>query len=160
MPGDSPGMRSSLGPAVLSEARLVAWGERLGKRVQPPLWIALHGPLGAGKSVLARAVCHGAGVNGRIPSPSFTLAQQYQSPRGFVIHHVDLFRLRPGDDLGPLGWEELIASPGLVLIEWAERAAASLPADRWKISLDHATRPDQRRVRVERLGRAPELISW
>lgn len=153
-------VRSSLGPRALTETELVAWGMRIGASVQPPLWIALRGPLGAGKSVLARSVCRGAGVGGRIPSPSFTLVQGYDSPRGFHIDHVDLFRLRSGDDLGPLGWEELMRSSGLVLLEWPERAGDQLPADRWELDIAYSSHPGQRVVRVDRVGAAAELVEW
>jgi tRNA threonylcarbamoyl adenosine modification protein YjeE len=128
--------------------------------VEPPLWIAITGPLGAGKSVLARAICRGAGIEGYIPSPSFTLVQRYESPRGFPVDHVDLFRLDPGDALEPLGWEWLLGEGGLVLVEWAERAGEQQPEDRWEVSLDYGARPDVRVATVVRRGAAPELIEW
>lgn len=149
-----------LGPRDLTEDELAAWGKEIGARIVPPLWISLYGPLGAGKSVLCRAVCRGAGVTGPIPSPTFTLVQAYESPRGFAIHHVDLFRLEPGDPLEPLGWDELLRSSGLVLVEWADRAADQQPGDRWGIRLDHAAAGETRQVEVERLGSAPDLIGW
>lgn len=150
----------TLGPATLSEPELMAWGERIGRCVEPPLWVALRGPLGAGKSVLARAICWGAGVVGHIPSPSFTLVQRYESSRGFPIDHVDLFRLRPGDPLEPLGWDELMKLRGLVLVEWAERAGEGQPRDRWEIEIDYAPLRDRRRVKATRVGEAPELVGW
>jgi tRNA threonylcarbamoyladenosine biosynthesis protein TsaE len=149
-----------LGPGVLSEDELVRWGGRIGTAVEPPLWIALNGPLGAGKSVLARAICRGAGVIGHIPSPSFTLVQAYASPRGFSIHHVDLFRLEPGDPLEPLGWDDLLGTTGLVLVEWADRAAGQQPDDRWDVEIEHGAQLDERIVRVSRQGSAPELVDW
>jgi tRNA threonylcarbamoyladenosine biosynthesis protein TsaE len=149
-----------LGPRSVSEAELVDWGRRIGERVDPPLWISMNGPLGAGKSVLARAICRGAGIGGNIPSPSFTLLQRHRSPRGFEVHHVDLFRLRPGDSLEPLGWAELLSVPGLVLLEWADRAGARHPADRWEVALDHGASADERVVRATRVGAAQELIEW
>ena len=149
-----------LGPRAFDEEELERWGARVGARVEPPLWVSLYGPLGAGKSVLARAICRGAGVRRRIPSPTFTLVQGYESTRGFTIHHVDLFRLEAGDDLEPLGWSELLRSPGLVLLEWADRAGDQQPSDRWEIRLSYGERPDERRLEVRRRGRAPELESW
>lgn len=149
-----------IGPGTLTEDRLTAWGERIGADVKPPLWISLAGPLGAGKSVFARAVCRGAGVGGPIPSPSFTLVQEYRSARGFRIHHVDLFRLGPGDDIEPLGWDDLISGDGLVLLEWAGRAGDQQPRDRWEVDLEYAERPDRRVVTARRLGEAPELVGW
>ncbi len=136
------------------------WGERVGASVQPPLWVALTGPLGAGKSVFVRAVCRGAGVPGHIPSPSFTLVQQYRSSRGFTIYHVDLFRLTPGDPIAPLGWDDLIGIPGLVLLEWASRVQGQQPDDRWEIFIDYCGDPEKRVVRALRAGRSPDLVSW
>ncbi len=150
----------SLGPRALSEAELVRWGKRVGSSVDPPLWIALYGPLGAGKSVLARAICRGAGVSGHIPSPSFTLVQQYASRRGFTIHHVDLFRLHPGDPIEPLGWDELLSAAGLVLLEWASRAEGQQPDDRWEVRIEYGSGPEERLVLVSRVGSAPELVQW
>ncbi|NIR42514.1 MAG: tRNA (adenosine(37)-N6)-threonylcarbamoyltransferase complex ATPase subunit type 1 TsaE [Gemmatimonadetes bacterium] len=150
----------TLGPSALSEPQLVAWGERIGASAEPPLWMSLNGPLGAGKSVLARAVCRGAGVTGHIPSPSFTLVQSYRSRRGFTIHHVDLYRLRPGDPIEPLGWDDLMDGSGFVLLEWANRAGGQQPEDRWEVEIDYHDRADRRTVEVRRLGAAPELIEW
>ena len=150
----------SLGPRSFTEHELVHWGEKLGAAVEPPLWVSLDGPLGAGKSVLVRSICRGAGVSGLITSPSFTLVQPYTSPRGFGIHHVDLFRLRPGEPMEPLGWEELIGAPGLVLIEWADRASSQQPKDRWEITLEYGECVDDRVVEVRSLGDAPGLIGW
>lgn len=149
-----------LDPRTLTEGELVRWGEGVGQSVEPPLWVSLYGPLGAGKSVLARAICRGAGVSGHIPSPSFTLVNQYSSSRGFPIHHVDLFRLRGGDRLEPLAWDELLESPGLVLLEWACRVPDQQPQDRWEVEIGYGRKPDERVVEVTRLRRAPDLIEW
>ncbi|UCC72415.1 MAG: tRNA (adenosine(37)-N6)-threonylcarbamoyltransferase complex ATPase subunit type 1 TsaE [Gemmatimonadota bacterium] len=153
-------LTDSLGPRAFREPELVGWGERVGASVEPPLWIALNGPLGAGKSVLARAICRGAGITGHIPSPSFTLVQAYASPRSFTIHHVDLFRLRAGDPIEPLGWDELLSTPGLVLLEWATRAEGQQPDDRWEVNIDYGSGPDERVVQLSRLGSAPEPVGW
>lgn len=149
-----------LGPQAVVENELTRWGERIGASVEPPLWIALDGPLGAGKSVLVRAICHGAGVTGHVPSPSFTLVHPYTGSRGFVIYHVDLYRLRPGDRMEPLGWEELTRASGLVLLEWASRAQNQQPDDRWDVTLDYGSSAEERVVSVRRVGSAPELIGW
>ena len=153
-------MLNELGPRRFREADLASWGEKIGGSITPPLWIALIGPLGAGKSVLARAVCRGAGITGHIPSPSFTLVQRYESPRGFEIFHVDLFRLGPGEAIEPLGWDDLLDSPGIVLVEWADRSDDQQPEDRWQVHIDYADDPGRRIVTVDRLGSAAELVTW
>ena len=152
--------RAALETREISEPELVRWGERVGGELNPPLWICLYGPLGAGKSVLARAIIRGAGVSGPVPSPSFTLVQSYRGVRGFTLYHVDLYRLEPGDSLDPLGWEDLLRSEDVVLVEWASRAGEQLPPSRWEIHLDHTGRPGARSIGVESLGDAPELLNW
>jgi len=96
--------------------------------------LALHGQLGAGKSVLARAVARGAGVTCHMPSPTFNLVFRYDTAAGPVLH-LDLYRLTSPAEVWELGWRELGEEDDVVLIEWPERAASLLPATRWDIHL-------------------------
>ncbi len=68
---------AACGVTHLTEDELVAWGRRIGAAVTVPVFIGLIGPLGAGKSVLARAVARGAGVEGALPSPTFNIVFRY-----------------------------------------------------------------------------------
>src|SRR5690606_23289192 len=81
-----------LGPALLSESELEAWGRAVGRTVETPVVLALRGELGAGKSVLARAVARGAGVAGPLPSPTFNLVFRYEGEDGVAVVHLDLYR--------------------------------------------------------------------
>lgn len=119
---------------TLTESELQAWGRRIGAEVVLPLVMGLRGELGAGKSVLARAVARGMGVEGAMPSPTFNLVFGYEGTRGMVTH-LDLYRLEDPAEVWELGWEELERSEGVVLIEWPERAESLLPRDRWDIEL-------------------------
>jgi tRNA threonylcarbamoyl adenosine modification protein YjeE len=122
---------------ILSEAELAQWGEAIGREVELPLFLALRGPLGAGKSVLARAIARGAGVEGTLPSPTFNLIFTYPARGGHAaVVHMDLYRLRTPDELWELGWEELGGGEELILVEWPERAGEHLPGDRWEIELE------------------------
>ena len=142
---------------TLAEPQLVSWGERIGSSVAPPLCLALIGPLGAGKSVLARAVARGAGVEGPLPSPTFNLVFHYEGVTSEVVH-VDLYRIRAPEELKELGWEELCAGEGLLLVEWPERAGGLLPADRWEIELSAPEgEPELREVAVRKVGSPPPL---
>ncbi len=143
---------------TLSEDDLVRWGLRIGETIQPPTFLALQGPLGAGKSVLARAIARGAGVEGDLPSPTFNLLFRYPGRDGLEVVHMDLYRLRRPDELWELGWEEL-GSPGeVVLVEWPERAGDLLPEDRWQIRLEiPGPGARTRKVSVERFGAPPPL---
>ena len=138
---------------ILDEQDLVRWGERIGARIQPPVFVVLTGPVGAGKSVLARAVVRGAGITEVVPSPTFNLLFRYQAPSGIQIVHLDLYRLERPDDLWEIGWEDLGAHDEVVLIEWPERAGDLLPADRWEVSLELVEGDALRRsVEVTRVG--------
>jgi tRNA threonylcarbamoyl adenosine modification protein YjeE len=138
--------------AELTEEQMVAWGERIGRTAQTPLVLALRGDLGAGKSTLARAIAHGAGVTGDIPSPTFNLLFSYDAPRGIRLHHLDLYRLDDPDEVWELGWSELGGRDELVMIEWPERAEALLPSPRWEVEIEDFGNPSVRRVVARPVG--------
>lgn len=140
----------------MNEAALTAWGTAIGQSVSTPVIFALRGDLGAGKSVLARAIARGAGVHAPMPSPTFNLLYRYDSDRGADVIHIDLYRLERMDEVWELGWSELGRDDQIVLIEWPERAEAILPGPRWDIFLDMHT-PETRTVRAVRIGDAPDL---
>jgi tRNA threonylcarbamoyl adenosine modification protein YjeE len=143
---------------ILSEPDLVQWGHRIGAEVQPPIFIGLRGALGAGKSVLARAIARGAGVEGALPSPTFNLLFRYAAAGGAEVVHLDLYRLRDPEELWELGWEELGQGPEIVMVEWPERAGRHLPGDRWDIELAAPTPgASVRLVAVNRVGAPPYL---
>lgn len=146
--------------AVLTEEALVRWGRRIGVEARTPLVIALRGDLGAGKSTLARAVAHGAGVEGDVPSPTFNLVFRYDTPRGVQVHHLDLYRLEREDEVWELGWSELGGADDLVLIEWPDRAEALLPSPRWEVEIADEGDPAARRVTARPVGEAPPLPAF
>lgn len=159
--GGSSGERA-FDPVELTETALERWGRRLGRAATEPgegpgVFVALVGPLGAGKTTLVRAACRGAGVEGTIRSPTFTLHNHHR-PRGRrAVHHLDLYRLDAPEELDALAWDDLLAARGAVFVEWAERAGDRLPADRWQVRLEMADAPDRRRVAAARYGDAPRL---
>lgn len=95
--------------------------------------VALTGELGAGKTTFARAVLHGLGWTGEVPSPTFTLVQPY--PTSPEVWHVDLYRLEAPGDADALG---LFETDAALLIEWPERLGPRLPADALRLSLEGA----------------------
>ena len=145
----------------LHEEDLKRWGVRIGQTVDAPAVIGLSGPLGAGKSVLARAIGAGFGVADPMPSPSYNLLLRYPARDGLSVVHLDLYRLESPDELWELGWSELGDGPEVVLIEWPERAEGLMPPDHWLIRL--APMPDEpgrREVEVLRFGAPPELAPF
>ena len=124
-----------------------------------PLVLALRGELGAGKSVFARGVARGAGVDTPMPSPTFNLLFTYDAPeRAVQVFHLDLYRLRSAEEVWELGWRELGDQRQIVLIEWPERAEHILPEPRWDIELlVHESNALLRQVSAQRNGAAPDL---
>jgi tRNA threonylcarbamoyladenosine biosynthesis protein TsaE len=89
--------------------------------------VGLKGELGAGKTTLARAILRAAAEDARliVPSPTFTLVEVYETPRG-SFWHFDLYRLETPEQVFELGWEEALAG-GISIVEWPERLGPLLP---------------------------------
>ena len=104
--------------------------------------LSLKGELGAGKSVLARAMIHAAGYKERVKSPTYTLIESYviASPRTCLrrIAHMDLYRLAEPEELHYLGFEDVLDSHDLVIIEWPEKAGDLMPLATVQIGIDYA----------------------
>ncbi len=130
---------------ALTRDELVAWGEAFGRSARAPLVVALGGDLGAGKTTLVQAICRGYGVAEPVTSPTYALVHEYEAPRG-VVWHADLYRLRGPEELDGLGWDELVASDWLGLIEWPARAGARLPAGTVPLDLEHVPDDPDRRI--------------
>ncbi len=133
-------MRPSLRPARLplhlaDEAATARFGAALAACLGPGDTVLLSGPLGAGKSALARAVIAAlignpeAEIGAEIPSPSYTLVNVYETPRG-QVWHADLYRLGgEAEEIEELGLPEAMSEgTALVLVEWPERLGGALPA--------------------------------
>jgi tRNA threonylcarbamoyladenosine biosynthesis protein TsaE len=110
-------------------------GATLAARLRPRDVVALVGGLGAGKTTLARAVLRAASGQPSlvVPSPTFTLVEVYDTPRG-VFWHFDLYRLEQPEQVFELGWEEA-RTDGIALVEWAERLGSLLPKERLTVTL-------------------------
>ena len=97
--------------------------------------IGLCGPLGAGKTRLVRALAEAAGVDPRLVlSPTFVLIHEYQGR--LPIYHFDAYRLRDDDEFLQLGPDEYFDGGGWTFVEWADRVAACLPAERLEIRIE------------------------
>jgi tRNA threonylcarbamoyl adenosine modification protein YjeE len=122
-------------------------GARLAGLIRPGDVIALRGALGAGKTELVRALIRArAGAAIEVPSPSYTLVQDYRL-RDLVIRHIDLYRIADAAELSELGLD-VPAADEVWLIEWPERAGAALPADRLEVELRQGDTLDSRLAEV------------
>ena len=103
-------------------------GERLAEELRAGDVILLEGPLGAGKSELARGVAKGLGVTETVTSPSFTILNAYDSGR-LPLYHFDWYRLQDPEELYELGLEEYLGGDGVALVEWPGQVPEALPRD-------------------------------
>jgi tRNA threonylcarbamoyladenosine biosynthesis protein TsaE len=111
-----------------------ALGAALAGRLRPGDAVCLYGPLGAGKTTLARGLIRAlTGPDEEVPSPTFTLVQLYEGP-DFPVSHFDLYRLESAGEADELGLDEALED-GAALIEWPQRLGGRLPPDRLDIEI-------------------------
>ena len=138
------------GPTIINlpdAASTNVLGARLSSALSPGSVVLLFGDLGAGKSSLARAVILAAlEEDHAVPSPTFTLIQEYDTPQGRIVH-CDLYRLSDVEELEELGLTEAFEAAA-VLIEWPERLGNAIPDDRLEIHLS-----------IEGDGRTAKLVA-
>jgi tRNA threonylcarbamoyladenosine biosynthesis protein TsaE len=135
---------------VASEAETAELGQLLAASLPASAVVALHGPLGAGKTRLVQAVAEAAGVErGIVVSPTFVLIQEHFG-RG-PIYHIDAYRLAGAAEFQQLGGDDYLEAAGWTFIEWAGRIAESLPEEMLSVTLeplDHT----RRRITFEARG--------
>lgn len=119
---------------LLDEAQMAEAGARLATLLKVGDVVTLSGPLGAGKTTLARGLLHALGHSGEVPSPSFAIVQPYDALTPPVTH-ADLYRLEAPDELAELGLDDAV-SFGALLVEWPERAGASAWPQALALSLE------------------------
>ncbi|HTZ37898.1 MAG TPA: tRNA (adenosine(37)-N6)-threonylcarbamoyltransferase complex ATPase subunit type 1 TsaE [Stellaceae bacterium] len=142
---------------LFDEAATAAFAARLAAAAAPGDVIALGGPLGAGKTVFARAFIAARGGTESVPSPTFTLAQTYDLPGG-AVWHFDLYRLKHPEEAWELGIEDAFHD-GISLIEWPERLGSLLPARRLAIALEFGAAATARRATLSAGGDWPARLA-
>ena len=130
-----------------------ALGAKLAAQLRRGDVVLLRGDLGAGKSEFARGVARGLGVQGPVPSPSFTILNMYDEGR-IPLYHFDWYRIHDPDEIGEMGFEEQIGGDGIALIEWSEQAPEYVPDRALDISI-RAVDETTREITLEPQGGFP-----
>jgi tRNA threonylcarbamoyl adenosine modification protein YjeE len=121
---------------IADEAGLAPLAARVAAALPRPAFLALEGDLGAGKTTFVKAVAAAAGIDpADVVSPTFGLVHEHLGPTAAILH-ADMYRLAGTDELWELGWHEAVSRATWVFVEWPERIAAALPADRLDVAIE------------------------
>ncbi len=120
--------------ALNSPQQTEMFGAALGRALPEQCIIFLHGDLGAGKTSLVRGVMRGAGFNGAVKSPTYTLVEEYQLQQR-LIFHFDLYRLKDPEELEWIGIDDYFQQTAQCFIEWPEMGEGELPPADLEITL-------------------------
>jgi tRNA threonylcarbamoyladenosine biosynthesis protein TsaE len=115
------------------EQATLSLGARLAAVARPGDVIALSGPLGVGKTALARGFIAALGHAGDVPSPSFAIVQPYEELEP-PVWHVDLYRIEDPSEMDELGLDS--AADAVLLVEWPQRAGVQMWPDALTLALD------------------------
>jgi tRNA threonylcarbamoyladenosine biosynthesis protein TsaE len=132
-------------------------GAALGRHAAGGAVLAMNGPLGAGKTHLAKGIATGIEVEDPrvVTSPTFVIINEYHGR--LKIQHIDAYRLESGGELAALGFDELAAPDAVVLIEWAGRIETELPTDHLAVDIT-VTGETRRELTWHTTG--PQAAAW
>lgn len=155
MPVQAPAVGQILSTSAAATRRL---GERLGRAARAGTCLALVGPLGAGKTQLAKGVARGLGIRTVVNSPTFIIVNEHTGR--LPLFHVDAYRLTDADEARQAGVFDERQAEGVTVIEWADRLDGWLPLDHLRIELvADPTDPNLRRLRWSASGPTHQDLS-
>jgi tRNA threonylcarbamoyladenosine biosynthesis protein TsaE len=129
----------------LAEDRLDEIARELLKATSAKIFL-LSGPMGSGKTTFIKAMCRALGSRDEFSSPTFSIVNEYRYPGG-KIFHFDLYRLKNGEELLDIGFEEYLDSGEYCFIEWLTLAADLAEDPHIRIEIE--TRDDRRYLTAE-----------
>ncbi|UUM13209.1 tRNA (adenosine(37)-N6)-threonylcarbamoyltransferase complex ATPase subunit type 1 TsaE [Clostridiaceae bacterium HFYG-1003] len=123
-------------------------GEQLASCLRAGDVLLLDGDLGAGKTHFVKGLARGLGYGGDVSSPTFTILNSYPLPGPIPgqLNHFDVYRVHEEDEILDLGFEEIIYSTDISVIEWSDLIGSILPDDFLKINLSLGESPDERKI--------------
>jgi len=147
-----------------SASETEALASHLAARLRAGDVVALRGELGAGKTTFVRGVLRGLGYAGRVASPTYSLAARYEIANNSggdptVVYHLDAYFSQKERDFLAEGGAELIGGDAIALVEWPERMAEFLPAERLEITLSEGGGESDRNVEFYGCGERGEALA-
>jgi len=113
--------------------------------------VALNGTLGSGKTFLTKSIAKGLNLTENLTSPTYTIINEYPLSSGFILYHIDAYRLESIKDFEDIGGIEILNSNNICIIEWSERISSVLPASAITITLE-ITGEQSRLLKIEGLN--------
>lgn len=108
--------------------------------------VAMYGELGSGKTAFVRGMARGMGISARVSSPTFTIVNEYRGARELI--HFDMYRLKSGDELFDIGWDDYLARGSVCAVEWSENVEDAFYGDEIIVRFEK-TSPTGRRITIE-----------
>lgn len=133
-----------------SESDTMSFAARLSPMLAAGDAVLLLGEMGAGKSVLARGIARGMGIEGPMPSPTFTLMVPYEA-NGRRLYHFDLYRLGDPEEYYAAGLDEFVGGDGVAVVEWPQMAELD-PRPALTVRIERGNGDDERRIGIENNG--------
>ena len=154
-PRPSAAARGTLTSTSPEETRSI--GRALGAAARPGTLIALIGPLGAGKTVLAKGIAQGLGVTSVVHSPTFVLMNEHRGRLPF--YHLDAYRLNDPEEALVAGLLDDRQAGGVTVVEWADRLSDWLPDERLELELTPNGLEDRRTLAWQAFGAVHEQLA-
>jgi len=122
-----------------SEQETLNFASEFSQTLQPNAIVLLSGDLGAGKTCFVRGLCEGLGGDPRqVNSPTFVIMQEYDIRNNKRLVHIDAYRLSGTEELGTIGWDELLQDKdAIIAIEWPSKIVSAIPEHAIEIQLEH-----------------------
>jgi ATPase, YjeE family len=127
-----------------------ALGEKIGQTAKAGSIYCLSGDLGVGKTVFAKGLAKGLGIEDNVNSPTFTVLQEYYDGR-LALYHFDVYRISDSTEMDELGYEDYFFGEGVCLIEWSEIIKDIIPKNAVNILIEKDTQKgfDYRKIIIE-----------
>ncbi|MDQ2086216.1 tRNA (adenosine(37)-N6)-threonylcarbamoyltransferase complex ATPase subunit type 1 TsaE [Herbivorax sp. ANBcel31] len=137
---------------TFSENETIEVGKALGRLLNKGDVVCITGDLGTGKTVITNGIAHSLGIKEYIPSPTFTIVNEYNEK--VPLYHFDVYRIADSEEMFEIGFEEYLYGEGIVVIEWGDIIEDILPKEIIRIIMkkDLDSGVDVRIIEIEFIG--------